>query len=902
LIVWASPTVTPPKVFISYAHRDHHWCDQLKDHLGGLHHQDRLALWTDHLIRAGDEWDAAIQRELDKAAIIILIVSPAFLGSRFCQTVELRRALERHAEGKVRVIPIIAEHCDWQGLRITELQARPHDDSLRIKPLKRWRDKNEPLAAIAKEIRELIEPKEATAIGDASLVTHRTYLHQRRRTFFVGREREKQQLAERLAGGGRAAICAVAGMGGVGKTELTLQVAGDLGASAFPAGIVTVDLQGTPDPTAAAAAPLSPQAAMQRVLVQLDPTSKPPEDADALKLAFRRALVDKRLLLILDNARDAAQVEPLVPPEPVALLVTSRTHIVLEECLTLDLDTLNPGDAVKLLKEEIGTARLLDEATLAHFAELCDYLPVALLAIAGTIKTSRARTPAQLLALLEADRAKGLTGVLHRLRPSVEALALDDPDLARRFARLTVFAGDFDIEAAGFVWETNDDRTHDYLDALLARSLLLSAKSNTVTELRFRLHDLIREIATERLADDGHIAHLLHATYFRDRLQRCRELYLAGSDNLLEALALFDRERAEIVAGQAWAAGHSAADENAARLAANYPIAGANVIQLRLESRTVIAWLDAALNVCRRLGDRIGEGLALGTLGLAWAELGETRKAIEHHEQNCAIAREIGDRRGEGTALGNLGNAWADLGKMREAIKLNEQYLAIAREIGDRRGEGVALGNLGKVWAALEPREAIGYYEQALAIAREIGALRGEGDALGNLGNAWARLGETRMAIEHYEQALVIARKIGDRRGERNSLGNLGLAWGRLGRMRKAIHHFEPSLAISREMGDRRREGNTLGDLGIAWARLGKPRKAIIYYELSLAISREIGDWRGQGSALWNMAYAHEQIGDTEAALDRAKAGFVIFRAIEHPDLPRCAKWLRERGVDLDSL
>jgi tetratricopeptide (TPR) repeat protein len=862
LTIWLSPTVTPPKVFISYAHRDHHWCDQLKDHLGGLHHQDRLALWTDHLIRAGDEWDAAIQRELDEAAIIIVIVSPAFLGSRFCQTVELRRALERHAEGTARVIPIIAEHCDWQSLRITELQARPHDDTRRIKPLKRWRDKNEPLAAIAKEIRELIEPREAAAVGVTSIGTRRTYLHHRRRTFFVGRDKEKRQLAGRLAGGGRAAICAVAGMGGVGKSELALQVAGDLGAAAFPDGIVTVDLQGSPDPTAAASAPLSLQAAMQGVLVQLNPTSKPPEDSTQVALVYRRTLVGKRLLLILDNARDEAQVTPLLPPEPVALLVTSRTHIALDDGVTIDLDTLDLDDAVALLKEEIGGTRPLDEATLARFAELCGYLPVALLAIAGTIKTSRTRTPVQLLARLEADRAKGLTAVLDRLRPSVEALALDDPDLARRFARLAVFAGNFPIEAAAFVWEVDEDTACDGLDELLNRSLLLPAATDSPAP-RFRLHDLIREIATERQGSDADAAALRHATFYRDLLWRCHRLYVDGNDAMLEGLALFEREHAEILAGQRWAARHADSDHTATRLAADYPYVGGYIISLLLDNRIKLVWLEVALAACRRLGDKAREGSVLGNLGLAWAGLGETRKAIGFFEQQLPITQEINDPQGQSNALGNLGLAWAALGERGKAIGLYERQLAISRQIDDRRGEA---------------------------------------NALGNLGINWVVLGESRKGIEVQEQALAIYREIGDPRGVAQALGNLGLTWWLLGEPRRAVDFHDHRLAIARQIGDRLGEANALGNLGLVWAVLDEPLKAIEYYEQQLVIAREIGDLRGEGNALWNMASPHEELDDLQAALGKAKAAFVILRAIEDPIVPQAALWLRDRGVDPDSL
>jgi len=772
--------MTPPRVFISYAHEDRPWCERLQQHLGGLRHQGRLAVWADDQIMAGDEWHPAIRRELDEAAIIVLIVSPAFLGSAFCQTVELERAMQRHGDGSARVIPIIADHCHWTSLPIEALQARPQDNDRNLVPLVDWPNPNVPMAAIARNIDRLTLPRETSGTaGTPEPAAVRTYLLQRRRTFFIGRDEAKRQLVERLGRGGHAAIC---GMGGVGKTELALQVAGDLGNDAFPNGIVTVDLQGTPDPTAAASLPLSPEATMQRVLVHLDPTAKPPEDAEAVALAYRRALVGKRLLLILDNAGDQAQVTPLLPPEPVALLVTSRTRIALAEGLTLDLDTLDPADAVELLKEEIGTDRRLDEATLARFAEVCGNLPVALLAIAGTIKTSRTRSPEQLLARLETDRAKGLTAALDRLRPSVEALALDDPDLARYFARLAVFAGDFTSEAVAHVWEVDEDTACDGLDELLARSLLLFAAADGPAP-RFCLHDLIREIATERLGGDADAAALRHATYYKNLLAHCDDLYLAGSDTVLEGLALFDRERAEIAAGQLWAAAHAVSHDAAARLAADYPIAGAYGIRLRLESRTQAVWLEVALAANRRLGDRRGEGNTLGYLGLAWADLGELRKAIEFHERALVIARAIGNRRSEGYALGNLGNAWGSLGEPRKAIEYQGQHLAIARAIDDRRGEG---------------------------------------NALGNLGNAWADLGEPRKAIECYEQ--------------------------------------------------------------------------------QLAIAREIGNQRGEGHALWNAALANEALGEGDEAHSKAKAAFVIFRAIEEPNAAKVAAWLRERGVDPDRL
>ncbi len=312
-------------------------------------------------------------------------------------------------------------------------------------------------------------------------------------------------------------------------------------------------------------------------------------------------------------------------------------------------------------------------------------------------------------------------------------------------------------------FELDEDGACDSLDALLDRSLLLTAATGTADVPRFRLHDLIRELATERLGDDSQQAHRRHATFFRDLLASCRERYLAGNDAIVEALALFDRERAEIAAGQAWAAAQEPVDDTAAHLAADYPYVGIDVLDLRLDSRTQILWLEAALDACRRLGDRDREGAALGNLGLALAALGEPRKAIAFHEQVLTIARDSGDRHYEGNALGNLGTAWDNLGEPRKAIEFHEQALTISREIGDRRGEGSDLGNLGLAWAALgEPRQAIDLYEQVLTIVRENGDRRGEGNALLNMSLAHERLNEPEQALEKANIGFVILRTIED--------------------------------------------------------------------------------------------------------------------------------------------
>ncbi len=348
-----------------------------------------------------------------------------------------------------------------------------------------------------------------------------------------------------------------------------------------------------------------------------------------------------------------------------------------------------------------------------------------------------------------------VSGIELSLATSFQLLS---PDLQKRWLELSVFPDTFDHPAAAAVWEVAPGAARDALSDLLKYSL---AQWNSATD-RYRLHDLVRDFTgsrldeTERAAGQAH-----HAAHYKGVLASADDLYLGA--HVLEGLALFDLEWANIRAGQAWAAARAAQDDSAARLCIEYPDAGAWVLGLRQHPRQRIEWLAAALSSARRLKDRPAEGLTLGNLGNAYHRLGDYRRDIEFHEQALAVAREIKDRRFEGTALNSLGVAYDSLGEYHRAIGFHEQRLAIAREIGDRRGESYALCNLGNAYDALgDHRRAIEFYEPSLAIAREIGDRRGEGTALLNRALALAATGNRAQAVSDAEGALRILDQIDD--------------------------------------------------------------------------------------------------------------------------------------------
>ncbi len=604
---------------------------------------------------------------------------------------------------------------------------------------------------------------------------------------FTGRVAELQAMRDNLQNG--VTISGLQGLGGVGKTALALKLAAEI-KDRYAAAQFYLNLKG------ASAQPLSAAEALSHVIRAYHPTVRLPETVEQLQPLYLSVLQEavqhgQGVLLLFDNAASRAQVEPLMPPAGCVLLVTSRQHFTLPGMFEQNLEALPPEDARALLLRLC--ARLGAEAD--ELAKLCGRLPLALRVAGSFLRERRDYPVGKYLERLRAARLQQLPEVAASLGFSYELLP---PAQQARWRALAVFPNTFDLAAAAAVWEAEEDAAQEALSELTAYSLLDWEDKTS----RYRLHDLARDYARDcASAAEYQTLQQRHATHFCEVLASAQELYLQGGAAVTQGLSLYDQERENIEAGQAWAAAQREQDEQAAELCIEYPNAGVYVLDLRLHPREYIRWLELQLAVTRRLQRRDGEGGALGNLGNVYADLGEPRKAIEFYEQQLTIAREIGDRRGEGNALDNLGLAYVELGEPRKAIEFHEQALVVMREIGNRRGEGAALGNLGLAYAALgEPRRAIEFYEQDLVIAREIGDRRGEGAVLGNLGIAYKDLGEPRKAIEFHEQRLLIAREIGDRKGEGNALWNLSLSLDKLGERDRAIACAEAALRVYEEI------------------------------------------------------------------------------------------------------
>ena len=717
---------------------------------------------------------------------------------------------------------------------------------------------------------------------------------------FTGREELIAQLLADFEKGKGATITGqpihgLVGMGGIGKTALGLVVAHQLKQD-YPDAQIFLDLKGT-------TTPLSAMDVMRHVILSFEPTMdvRTTNEAD-MSAKYQSILHGKRALLFLDNARSAEQIALLRPPETCALLVTSRWTFGVPGLKNRHVGVMSQEHAEKFLLELC--PRIGNQAD--ELAKACAYLPLALRIAGSFLQVNEDWGTEGYITRLN-DRKQRLT-TLQQSREQAELKT--EPDLLATFElscsrlpeedqkhwrMLGVFPTSFASYSAEAMWELGEDETTKLLSLLLRYSLL----DYDETSSRYNLHDLLSDYALSQMKEgEEHEARLKHASHYKDVLRLADDLYKEGGEKILTGLRLFDLEWENIRAGQAWVADQNGNDLALSKLCIAYPNAGAYVLDLRQHPREQIHWLDAALSTARELGDRRGEGVVLNSLGTAYGDLGEVRKAIEFYEQSLAIARELGDRQGQGKALDSLGNAYAGLGEARKAIEFHEQALIINREIGDRRGEGRILNNLGLDYVDLgETRKAIESHEEALVIACEIGDRRGEGNALGSLGLDYADLEETRKAIEFHEQALIINHEIGNRHGKGTTLGNLGNAYYRLGEVRKAIKLYEEWLAIAREIGDRQGEGIALGNLGIAYADLGETRKAIAFYEKALAIDREIEDRRGEGTTLFNMGLTLYDLEEKDRAIALVKDAWEIYQTIESPTAERARKKLQEWGA-----
>ncbi|MFF4443197.1 BTAD domain-containing putative transcriptional regulator [Streptomyces sp. NPDC001502] len=703
---------------------------------------------------------------------------------------------------------------------------------------------------------------------------------------FTGRAKELAELFDYVQDEGRggeryARIVAIDGMGGMGKTTLAVRAAHRL-AGRYPDGQLHIDLHGfTPGRE-----PVTPTAALDGLLRTLGtPGDRIPEDLEGRTALWRSKLDGRRMLLLFDNAVDAAQIRPLLPASPGCLaLITSRGRLLdLDGVEWVSIGMMEPEDSTSLMAETLGTTRVAAEpAASAELAELCGHLPLALRIATARLRNRPRWTVRYLVERLRDEKRRmdelssGERSVAATLRLSY--LAMDEEyRTAFRILSLYPCAGT-DVHSAAALLGTAVRDAEDALEFLLDVHLVQQPDIGLYT-----FHDLVRSFAQSLRGpatadDDAAAVERLLGYYLTTSDAACEVLFPSRERrptgippyqgerpsfrDTEQALSWFDREQAGLLAAVSLAerCGH---DRYAACLSRNVGF------HLHTHGQLDEFWSVGHLAVAaaRRLDDPALLGISLANLGAACWKLGRFEEGLEVATEARDTAIRAGDRHTEANSESTIGLLMSMLGRYKEALPLVERSVSMAQELGNPRAESESLTILSTLyerWGRFP--EAAEVARRAIEIDRDLGYRSNEIVALTDLAFAQVGLGE-------FAEADASLRRARDLCDETRSPGDVALVLAlsaqiahERGDMVQARAFAERSLVLGRTSGAPIRLAkveNVLGQLHLLW---GEHEVALALHGHAHKIAAPMSFRAEEASALVGLALAAEALGDAVAA------------------------------------
>jgi tetratricopeptide (TPR) repeat protein len=673
---------------------------------------------------------------------------------------------------------------------------------------------------------------------------------------FTGRAEQVGQVCRLIAsavGSGRAAppIVCLCGRGGAGKTALAIHVAHRLGGD-FPDGQLYVNLRG-------ADGALHPADVLAGFLRELGVDGAGiPEGTDERARMYRAQLAGLRVLVVLDDAADEAQVRPLLPgSEGCAVLVTSRSRLsALAGSHGVSLGALPPDQAGRLLAAIIGAERAAAEPeAMAAIAALCGYLPLAL-RIAGARLVSRSAWTASWFAARLSDESRRLdllrAGDL-AVRASF-ALSYDSQGEAEQlaFRALGLLAADFPAWNLAALLETDEIEAEQLLEELADAALVDIVGVDATGLIRYRLHDLLRDFAREllnRAEDPGST---------RDRLARLIGEYIGAAE--LACSLVHPGAPGSAVPPSKLLAGDVVRGDPWGWLTAERAALAGLVGQAHAASLWDQAW-------------RLAEALAP-----AFDWRADWRAWERTHELGLDAARHSADLAAQGRILRSLGVLNRELGRYDEAVTLLTQAAGILADCGARDQRATAMRNLGDAYRYQgRLTDAIDAFAVALAVFRDAGDTRSVAAALNGMADAYRGLSRWEESASAFRECIALYRGLGDRLEEARSTIRYSLVFRDQHLIGQALPLVAEGLEVVRGLGDRRWEARALRQLAILHRNDGGASTAITTLGECLAILGELEDCRGQAVCLRNRGDAHRLAGSLDAAEDDLAAALGIF-------------------------
>ncbi|MCA2228762.1 AfsR/SARP family transcriptional regulator [Nonomuraea aurantiaca] len=722
------------------------------------------------------------------------------------------------------------------------------------------------------------------------------------------------------------------GTAGVGKTALAVHWA-HLAGDHFPDGQLYLDLRGF-----GPGAPLEPAAALETLLRALGVVAELPAELDARSALLRTQMARRRTLILLDNARDEAQVRPLLPGGESQVLITSRNQlrglIAREGAFRVTLDVFLPDEAHSLL------AALLDEARLhaapqaeTELGELCSRLPLALSIAAANLDASPHLSLADYVCeLRKGNRLAALQAGSDQaaaVRATLDLSYTALPEEQRRLFRLLglVPGADFTPEATAALTGCTTAEARRRLDQLASFHLIRMHGPG-----RYTFHDLLRLYAAERAQSDETADELQEA---RRRLYSWHLHSVLAAARLLQpywvrlpppplvdavkpvvfdtkegAVAWLEAEHVNLVAmihdamqhgprenvwlltdalrGYFWMSRRledwlaCAQAALAAAVAAGDPAAEA-VIQLSLANaqtfqdrpeRSMVSYARA-LSLAEEISWLGCQAIALAGLANAHLRLGYPQQAVEH--LNRALTRRTDHEHGRESYLNNLAVAYHQLGQLELALDHLGQALDLTTD------SPAVFCNLGEVCHSLgRLGEAVRHLNEGLSLNHQQGNRGGELECLVLLAAVHCDLGHYPKAFDLAAQALAMSQDLEDRLLQAGALNVMGAVHHDLGRYHQALECRQQALDASKQGNNRHPEVTSLIGLAKAARSLGRLPEAAAHAEQAYAIARDRSFRVLEGLALTALAEVGIARGERAEAIIQAKQAVDLHRTTGH--------------------
>ncbi|MEU6862303.1 BTAD domain-containing putative transcriptional regulator [Streptomyces sp. NPDC046876] len=678
---------------------------------------------------------------------------------------------------------------------------------------------------------------------------------------FTGREREVRRLLARPELPDAAAhVFGIDGMGGSGKTALALHAAHRLAAD-YPDGQLYADLRGF----SPGESPRRPGTVIGSLLRTLGtPGERVPEDLDGRTALWRATLAGRRVLLLLDNAADAAQVRPLLPASSGCLvLVTSRSRLTgLDGADWISIGTMPPPDSLALLHRVLGAQRVRSEsAAAAELGTLCGHLPLALRIAAARLRSRPRWTLSHLVDRLgdETRRMDELSSGDQSVKATLQ-LSYEAMDTAHRDALRLIGlhpGREIGIHSAAALLGTGLRAAEEALEHLLDMNLVGQCEIG-----RYVLHDLVRSFT-----------HGLHGG-------RTRQEELAAFERVLDHyLATADEACRILFPGRAPSGGGGS----------RYG-AGPTELPALADSAEAEAWFEreqgALLNAVER-AEQLGFTRHAAQLARNLIFHLNSRSQLEEFQRvadvSVAAARRLADPRLLRVSLSNQAVARCKLGRFQDGITAAAEALDLAAGLADRGGEAVCLTLLGLLQSFLGDLDgARRHLERGAALHRELADARQEAYTLCNLSSVYTWTGRHREAAEAAGRAVLLSRRAGSGAEEISALNDLAIAQLALGEEREALATVERAMELADDCRMPENLALALALAAEAFQRTGAPDRAAEYAERSLTLIRSKGTAMRQAAVENVLGRVHHLRGAHERARELHESAYRNAEAITY--------------------